>query len=708
MMQRINWLVFVSGFAAVLAQTLIVREALALFSGNELVSGILLCFWLVWGGIGSIVFTSIRWRKDPQRLYTTLLFFLCLCQILSLIFIRVAPWIFNMPLGEVIDLGTTAILSALTLAPVCVIIGMLFPAAARILEPERVYLLEGLGAFTGGLLSSFVFLLILPPFGIMLVSIILVLLSALLIVERRKLLWLPLLLIALFPAIKPVEMCFRKLQMRSQDLVDVQESRYGVIAVTESNGQYNFYTNGLYDFSHPDPYSSEEAVHYALLLHPEPKNVLLVGGGIGGCIAEILKHPSVQNINYVELDPMLFAIGQQLLGQRLGRNEKLTIVFGDARYYMKHADAEYDVIIVNLPDPVNAQVNRFYTKEFFNEARRRLRPGGLLSLRITSPPDIISPLYGQLLSTVRMTLMSSLDSTVVLPAGKTTFIATDDGVSIVGLADTLRARIIARDLDLTYVNYYYFRYDLTTEKIEYLNDRINASKGYVNRDLKPVCYYFTSILWGGIVSERMRDMFLQLFSMPPILFFLPLIFVFFFFRRRAIIYLSVLAVGASEISAEVILIVLFQVFYGYVYGWLGAIIACYMLGLAIGALVYIRSRFLRKTPINNLARVEIALSIYFLTMIAVAFLQPLFVNVLIAFLVFFGGLLGGIHFQLSVAVLKRQRAGFVYGVDLLGSSAGVLITAMILIPILGIIQTLFLLGAMNLLIGIGLATVRSR
>jgi spermidine synthase len=241
-----------------------------------------------------------------------------------------------------------------------------------------------------------------------------------------------------------------------------------------------------------------------------------------------------------------------------------------------------------------------------------------------------------------------------------------------------------------------------------LNDRINASKGYVNRDLKPVCYYFTSILWGGILSERVRDTFLYLFSMPPIVFFLPLIVVFFFFRRRAIVYFSVFAVGASEISAEVILIVLFQVFYGYIYGWVGAIIACYMLGLAIGALLYIRSRFLKKAPVDNLLRIEIALSIYFLIMIGVALVQPSFVNMIIVFLVFVGGLLGGMHFQLSVAVLEKQKAGFIYGVDLIGSSVGALVTAMILIPILGIIQTLFLFGAMNLLLGIGLATVRPR
>ncbi len=707
-MRRVNLLVFVSGFAAIVAQTLIIREALALFSGNELVSGILLCFWLIWGGLGSIIFSSIRLRVNPVKSYAILLFALCFLQFFSLCFMRIAPRIFNLPIGEVIDLGRIIIISILTLGPVCMVIGALFPAASKILNPARVYLLEGLGAFAGGIVLSFLLVGILPPFGIMFVSLIILLMSILYFLQRTKILWLPLLLLMLFFKLEPIEMYFRKLQMGNVDLVGLQESRYGVISVTKSGHQYNFYTNGHYDFSYPDAYSSEESVHYALLLHSEPKNVLLVGGGIGNSVAQILKHPSIENITYVELDPVLFEMGRKYLGESLSGKDKLKIVFGDARYYVKHTDMKYDVIIVNLPDPINAQINRFYTKEFFGEAKRILHPGGLLSVRITSPPDIISPLFGQLLSTVHESLSSSFEDIVVLPAGRATFIAKDDVAVVDGIIDTLRLRIDERRLGLTYVNYYYFRYDITSEKIGYLSRRISDSKGYINSDLKPVCYYFTSILWGGIISDTIRNIFVGLFGMAPVLFFLPLIFIFFFYRRRAIIYLSVLAVGASEISAEVILIVLFQVFYGYLYGWVGAIIAFYMLGLSVGTLLYLKVPFLKRKPIINLLRVEIILSIYFMVMIGVALLQPGFINVIIALLVFTGGLLGGVHFPLSVAVLERQKAGFVYGIDLIGSSIGALVTAMLFIPILGIVQTLMFFGIMNLLVGMGLSTVRSR
>lgn len=707
-MRREASVVFVSGFAAVVAQTLIIREALALFGGNELVSGILLCFWLIWGGIGSIVFSSLRLKNNPTRVYTILLVFLLVLQVFSLCFIRIAPRIFNLPVGEVIDLGRILLISVLTLAPVCMVIGALFPAASRILKPERVYLLEGFGAFAGGIFFSFLFVKILSPYGIILLSGICLLLATFYLLRVWRFIWLPLLLLVIFPWIGSIEMHFRKVQMGDVNLIGLQESRYGVIAVTRSDQQYNFYTNGLYDFSCPDPYSSEEAVHYALLLHPGPENVMLIGGGLGHSITEALKHPSINNITYVELDPMLFDMGQVYLGESLSHNEKLTFVFGDARYYVKNTDRKYDVIIVNLPDPVNAQINRFYTKEFFREANNILARGGLLSVRVAAPQNIISPLYGRLLRTVRNTLSTVFCNIMVLPAVKMTFIASNGVLGAEDIVDTLSARIRRRELEVAYVNEYYFRYDLSAEKIDYLNERIAGSVGYVNSDVKPVCYYFSSILWGGILSDPVRRLFVGMFDVPAVLFLLPLVFIFFFYRRRSIIYASVLAIGASEISAEVILIVLFQVFYGYVYGWIGAIIACYMLGLAIGTFIYLKVSGLRGNPIGNLLKIELIMAAYFAVIIAVVMLRPPHMNLITAVLVFAGGLLGGMHFPLSIAALDRHRAGFVYGIDLIGSSIGALVTAMILIPILGIVFTLVIFALMNCLVGVGLATVRNR
>ncbi|MCK4941654.1 hypothetical protein KAS45_06130, partial [candidate division WOR-3 bacterium] len=655
----------------------------------------------------SLVFSTLRLKIHPSRVYTGLLLILCIFFIFSLCFIRIAPRAFNLPFGEVIDFGKIIVMSILTLAPTCMVFGALFPAASRILQPEKVYLLEGLGAFLGGIAVSFLLIHVLPPFGIMLVSIVFLVCSAFLIEKRFKLLFLPLLLLLVFFKINDLELFFREVQMGGQDLICLRESKYGVIAVTKSGTQYNFYTNGLYDFSVPDLYTSEEAVHYAMLLHATPENVLLVGGGIGNSISQILKHPGVRNVAYVELDPLLFGMGEEYIGGELRSRDRLTVVFGDARYYIKKSNMSYDVIIINLPDPMNAQINRFYTQEFFKEAKRILEPGGLLSVRITSPPDIISPLFGQLLNTIDRSLRPSFDNIIALPAAKTTFIATDYEMGLHDIAETLSSRIDERNLELIYVNPYYFDYNLSQEKLEYLRDRIAESKGYINRDLKPVCYYFTSILWGGIISGNLRKAFVSLFGLPAVFFFLPLILIFFFYRRKSLVYVSVLAVGASEISAEVILIVLFQIFYGFLYGWIGAIIACYMLGLAVGTLIYLKLPSLQTNLLANLARVEFGLTVYFAIMIAAAISQPPFMSVIIAVLVFVGGLMGGLHFPMSVAIIRRENAGFVYGIDLIGSSLGALVTAMVLIPILGIIYTLIIFLLMNFLVGVGLKTIRS-
>jgi spermidine synthase len=706
-MRRIDWAILCSGFVSVVAQTLIIREALAIFGGNELVSGIVLCFWLIWAAIGSLILSSIKFHHDPKRVFSCILLLLSVVLVFALLFIRIAPNIFSLPVGEVIDLGKIMVIAGLALGPACMVFGALFPAAARILAPERVYLLEGLGAFCGGVMVSFLLIRILPPFGIMLIAIIILLFMVLFIEQRFKLLFLPLLLLFVFYKIDSIEFFFREAQMRGQDLVGLRESKYGVIGVTRSGGQFNFYTNGLYDFSYPDVYTSEEAVHYELLLHPEPRSVLLVGGGIGSSISQVLKHSSIENVTYVELDPLLYEMGEQYLGKRLMENAKLIVIFGDARYYVKNANERYDVIIVNLPDPVNVQINRFYTKEFFAEAKSILNPGGLFSVGITAPPDIISPLFGALLSTVQNTLSCSFEHVFALPVARTTFIATDYDVALHGVVDTLISRMKNRDLDLTYVNPYYFEFDLSDERLDYLQDRIAEASGYINSDLKPVCYYFTSILWGGIVSDNLRRAFTGLFHLNPIFFLLPLLALFFFYRRRSLVYISVLAVGASEISAEVILIVLFQVFYGYIYGWIGAIIASYMLGLAVGTFSYMRFSFLRRNSIANLARVEYIMTAYFLTVVAVALTEPPMVNLIIPFLVFFGGLMGGLHFPLSVDIVSRDRAGVIYGIDLIGSSLGALVTAMILIPILGIVHTLAIFGLLNLCVGVGLNTIRT-
>jgi spermidine synthase len=705
---RIRVTVFITGLTSVIAQTVIMREGLVLFGGFELVSGILLCFWLVWAGIGSLL--AGRWfaRTDPLKTASVLLFIQCICALYAVIFLRCSLRIFSYPYGEIIPLGGILLVSCLALVPLCMVFGALFPILSRALEPNRVYLIEGVGAFIGGIAVTFVLIHLIPPVGVILLVIACLLSGAFVLRGRYVLALVSFCVLFLSLKTENIELVLRRIQMPHQNIVALEESRYGMIAITRSQEQINFYVNGVYDFSYPDPYTTEEAVHYPLLLHEAPHDVLLIGGGIGSCLSQILKHPSVKRVTYVELDPLLYTMGAQYIPTGNDYGAKVQIVFGDARFYIKNTRATYDVVIVNLPDPVNAQLNRFYTREFFAESRTVLKKGGIFALRISAPTDIISTLHGELLQTVKQSLRSTYSSILVLPVSRMTFLASDHVIDAQTVRAQLKKNMEARNLDLQYVNSYFFDYELTPEKMGYVQQRIDESKGTVNIDLKPVCYYYTMILWGGAVSESVRTIAVRLFHASPWLFLIPLILVLPFYRRRSIVYVSVMATGASEISAEVVLIILFQVFYGYLYGWIGSIIASYMIGLALGTFLCVKTPLFKGKPVTLLSNVEFIMALYFLVMLGITAMPIPAVNVLIPILIFCGGVIGGLHFPLSVTIVSQKRAGTIYGIDLIGSAFGALATAVLLIPIIGIQFTLLLFIVLNVLVGMGLRTIPKR
>ncbi|MEO0206887.1 MAG: hypothetical protein ABIL22_09480, partial [candidate division WOR-3 bacterium] len=402
--------------------------------------------------------------------------------------------------------------------------------------------------------------------------------------------------------------------------------------------------------------------------------------------------------------PKIIEIGKKYINP-VDLDGRLSIVVSDGRFYVKNTNERFDCIIINLPDPINVQLNRYYTREFFHEAKKKLNSGGLFSIRVNYTPDILSPIYAQFLATINYTLKQIFRNVYILPVAKATYVAMDYEIEGT-ITDVLKKEIDKRNLNLIYVNDYFFDYNLTDERMEYIKTSIGQSKPFINADLKPVCYYFNAVLWGGVVSHNLKNLFVKLFRLQPIIFFLPLILTFLFWRRRSVIYFSVFSVGATGISAEIVLLILFQVFYGYVYYWLGIIIGLFMFGLASGTFSYmkIRSRHsgLSGNNINLLSGIQFSIAVYFLIIVLVTMANLPGVNYFIAILIFVGGFLGGFHFPLCIEITGSERAGILYGLDLLGASLSAIITALILIPIIGIIYTLFIFVLLNILVGLGL------
>ena len=126
----------------------------------------------------------------------------------------------------------------------------------------------------------------------------------------------------------------------------------------------------------------ETLVHPALLSHPNPRDVFIGGGGEGGTLRETLVHNTVENVVMVDLDRQVVELCREHLPQHhqgAFDDPRTTLVFDDARKYLESSSQQFDVMVMDLVDPLEGgPAYLLYTEEYYNIARARLKPGGIL------------------------------------------------------------------------------------------------------------------------------------------------------------------------------------------------------------------------------------------------------------------------------------------------------------------------------------------
>lgn len=170
-----------------------------------------------------------------------------------------------------------------------------------------------------------------------------------------------------------------------------QSSPYQRVVVTSGPTGMRLFLNGNLQFHSRDEYRYHEAlVHPALAAHGAPKRVLVLGGGDGMAVREVLRHPQVEQVTLVELDPhmtrlfrdepMLRALNADAL-----HSSKLRIVNADAFGWLQSHDEVFDVIVVDFPDPTNFSLGKLYTTTFYQQVDQHLAAGGYAVVQTTSP-----------------------------------------------------------------------------------------------------------------------------------------------------------------------------------------------------------------------------------------------------------------------------------------------------------------------------------
>ena len=130
----------------------------------------------------------------------------------------------------------------------------------------------------------------------------------------------------------------------------------------------------------------EMVAHVPLFTHPNPEHVLVVGGGDGGVIREVLKHPSVKKATLVDIDGKVIEYSKQFLPSIAGKLEdpRVDVQVGDGFMHIAEAENEYDVIMVDSTEPVGPAVNLF-TKGFYAGISKALKEDGLFVAQSDNP-----------------------------------------------------------------------------------------------------------------------------------------------------------------------------------------------------------------------------------------------------------------------------------------------------------------------------------
>lgn len=748
MKKKVLFCIALIGFTAIVAQIIFMREFLVVFYGNEIAVGIIFTSWFATGMLGSWLL-----GRFADKINSKLAVF-SLCQLslsillpLSILAIRSIKSILHLGSGEVIPVLPMFLSAFIILLPVCLLLGFMFSLSSsigndnsRIIAAKigMVYFLETAGSIIGGLLVSFILIRLLNPFQIMAILSLLNITGALFLQtfsESKKtkrvfiaiftISFSAILLIWLFNGWDYLQQKSLKRQWKGYALLASGNSIYGNIAVTKSQSQRSFFYNGAHLYTVPDQLTAEEAVHFALLEQPKPEEVLLVGGGVGGLLEEVLKHP-VKKVDYVELDPMIIRMAQSYLPKEESgflRDRRVKVENLDGRFFIKSTNNKYDCVIVHLGDPHTVQMNRYYTVEFFREVKRVLNEGGILSFALTSSESYISRPLKYFLNSIYSSLKEVFLDVKVIPGDTAYFLACDKTGVLTYDYKTLEERANTRSLDIKYVREYYLFSKLSPQKLNLMESVLQPEKGVkLNYDFRPVSIYYSMVFWMTHFKDSFFRKMLQaatetkiwiiVFSLCSFILLSGLIKANKKIKwRRQTILLSIMTTGFTQMVMQIVILLSFQIIYGYVYYKLGLIITAFMAGLGLGSLWIIRIMPKLKKDLNLLIWAQLAICIYPLALpIILRWLSNsseggvfwLGANILFLFLPIIAGFIGGFQFPLANKIYPVNEkkeigrvAGLSYGLDLLGASLGAFLTAIFLIPILGIPKTCLATAVIN-------------
>jgi len=687
---------FFLGFTLLGAQIILLREFLMVYSGNELVIGLLLSIWLLLTALGSWSGRFLKAGKNYDNIIRILFIFISIYPLAGTFAIEFFR-------NQVLEPGRMASLtevmgySSLLLLPLCFTGGFLFTlisvsSGSAKGNMQQCYAFESFGSLAGGGLISlfFVYYLNIDNFRSLEYLMILDLIFFGIhdfrqgkLFESFVFIVITLGMMLLIYKHDPNKIAKNKL-FAGQKVLLSKETAYGNLTITRTQGQLNFFENGVLLFSTGNIEQREEDVHYAMFQRPDAQKVLLIGGGMTGTTLELLKYPDIKQLDYLEVNPTLFKLTREYTPYLMDKRIRTFAV--DPLIYIKRTAERYDVIFINQPPPSNAELNRFFTLEFYQRLKKLLLPGGLLSTRLPSSENYLSNDEVELQSSIFNSLKKDFANVEAVPGKKLYFLASDSTL-VMNFAE----RYQSLNLDNKYVNDAYLNDALIQFRSQQIMDGYKDKK-ILNRDFRPVVYLMYIRHWLSFYGNT-------IWIIPTVCIVLLLLFLVLLKPYPSAMFTS----GFTGASAEIALLIAFQVIFGYVYLFLGVIITIFMGGLTIGSLMSKNYNVQKATKL--IVKVQFISGLFILVPAIYIKMAHLFQNddltrLLFSIAMLTIAVLVGFQYGIAVSAARKKPAktvSSIYSSDLIGSSLGSILVAIYFIPVYGLFITLVVLSALHFL-----------
>jgi spermidine synthase len=581
------------GWVIATSQTMLLREALAAAQGNELAIALALGQWLVLTAAGSAAAGLLSGRLS-RRFFMVGALLLGPALFAALLTARGLSRVFSVAPGALLTLDQHVLGLLLTLAPVCLVGGASFTLACRLpgVEPARAYLAEAAGWLLGGVTATWL-VETWQPFAVAAGLTVAAVLAAALLVGRAWVLAALGLAAAAalgqhgLGAIEAHSLAWR---WPGETIEASAYTRHGHVAVILRAEQRALYEDGHLALVLPERQSSEELAHLALLQVPAPRRIF-VARGLGGLLPEILKHP-VAEVAMAEPESRLAEMEIQAADpatrQALG-DPRVHMLTGDVRNLLRRGHTKFDVVLLATAEPSTLLASRLLTRESFAEARRAMRPGGVLAFALPGAENYYSPELVARNGAVYKALASVFAHVLVTPLSTNYFLASDAPLNRDPVE--LARRLEQRKITATFVDEYSLAVLMPEERVQSLAKQYSEATVAASSDRLPTAYLHNLLVSGRVDSGRVADLLRRALGLGfwslalglAVLLVVPALVAARGRKAQRPALLVVSVVGFASMASAVLILAVTQSAMGVLHHLLGALLAANMAGLAFAA-----------------------------------------------------------------------------------------------------------------------------